>query len=174
MGCAHASDYPDLPRFVSDDSVVVDPRALTSGILRRARQLGAQLFAPREIVDIQSGKRVARAVTKDGLTINARQIVFCTGYQLPKIVPRHGHSISSTWVIATNPQPRHLWPEECLIWEAADPYLYVRATKDWRVICGGEDEEFADEDHRDAQLSGKTKTLEKKLAMLLPKVDARA
>jgi glycine/D-amino acid oxidase-like deaminating enzyme len=67
-----------------------------------------------------------------------------------------------------------LWPEECLIWEAADPYLYVRATKDWRIICGGEDEEFADEDHRDAQLSGKTKTLEKKLAMLLPKVDARA
>jgi glycine/D-amino acid oxidase-like deaminating enzyme len=125
-------------------------------------------------VDIQSGKRIGRAVTKDGLMIKAGQIVLCTGYELPKIVPQGGHRISSTWVIAMKPQPRRLWPEECLIWEAADHYLYVRATKGGRIICGGEDEEFADEDHRDAQLSGKTKTLEKKLEMLLPRVDARA
>jgi SAM-dependent methyltransferase len=50
----------------------------------------------------------------------------------------------------------------------------VRATRDGHVICGGEDEEFADEASRDAQLKGKARTLEKKLAMLLPKVEPRA
>src|SRR5580704_14736291 len=167
----------DLSRaagIVSAESVAADPRALASGFLRRAQQLGARLFAPHEIADIQSGKRAALAVTKDGFTIQSRQIVLCTGYELPKIVPVHGHSIASTWIIATKPQPKHLWPSECLIWEAKDPYLYVRATVDGRVICGGKDEEFADEARRDAKLNRKTTILEKKLATLLPKIDARA
>jgi glycine/D-amino acid oxidase-like deaminating enzyme len=157
--------------ILSDDNVTADPRALASGFLRRAQQLGAQLFAPHEIADIQSGQRAALALTKDGFTIQSRHIVLCTGYELPKIVPTNGHSIASTWVIATRPQPKHLWPSECFIWEAKDPYLYVRATLDGRVICGGEDEEFADETRRDAKLDRKTKVLEKKLARLLPMID---
>jgi len=167
----------DLSRaaaIASADSVAADPRALASGFLRRAQQLGARLFAPHEIVDIQSGKRAASAVTKDGFTIESRQIVLCTGYELPKIVPTRGHSIASTWVIATKPQPKHLWPSESFIWEAKDPYLYVRATIDGRIICGGEDEEFTDEPRRDAKLGAKARTLENKLAKLLPKVDSRA
>ena len=160
--------------IVSDNNVATDPRALASGFLRRARQLGPRLFAPHEIVDIQSGKRAALAVTKDRFTIESRQIVLCSGYEMPKIVPAEGHSIESTWVIATKPQPKQLWPEECFIWEASDPYLYLRATIDGRIICGGEDEEFADETRRDAQLDRKTKTLEKKLALMLPKVDSHA
>jgi glycine/D-amino acid oxidase-like deaminating enzyme len=107
--------------ILSDNNIAADPRALASGFLRRALRLGARLFAPHEIVDIQSGKRAALAVTKDRLTIESRQIVLCTGYEMPKIVPTHGHSIASTWVIATKPQPKNLWPDECFIWEAADP-----------------------------------------------------
>ena len=167
----------DLARsaaIVSHDNVAADPRALAAGFLRRAEHFGARLFAPHEIADIQSGKRTAIAVTKDGFTIKSRQIVLCTGYELPKIVPTRGHSIASTWVIATKPQPKHLWPSECFIWEASEPYLYVRATADGRVICGGEDEEFLDEAGRDVKLHEKTNALEKKLAKLLPNIDPRA
>ena len=158
--------------IVSDDNVAADPRALASGFLRRAKQLGARLYAPHEIADIHSRKHTALAVTKDGFTIESREIVLCTGYEMPKIVPVEGHSIQSTWVIATKPQPERLWPEECFIWEAADPYLYVRATIDGRIICGGEDAEIADAGHRDALLDDKAKTLEKKLGRMLPKVDS--
>jgi glycine/D-amino acid oxidase-like deaminating enzyme len=90
-----------LAAIVSENSVATDPRAFASGFLRQAQQLGARLFAPHEIADIQSGKRAALAVTKDRFTIESRQIALCAGYELPKIVPAHGHSISSTWVIAT-------------------------------------------------------------------------
>lgn len=159
--------------IVSYNNLEVDPRALAAGFLKRAMQLGAQLFAPHEIADIQPGKRAALAVTKDGFTIEARHIVLCTGYELPKIVPIEGHSVASTWVIATRPQPQRLWPEKSFIWEANDPYLYIRATEDGRVICGGEDAEFIDEARRDAQLNHKAKILQKKLATMLPGVDAR-
>jgi glycine/D-amino acid oxidase-like deaminating enzyme len=160
--------------IVSYHNIAVNPRELAAGFLRRAMQLGAQLFAPHEIVDIQLGKRAALALTKDHFTVEARHIILCTGYELPKIVPMEGHSVASTWVIATKTQPKHLWPEECFIWEASDPYLYVRATEDGRIICGGEDAEFVDEDRRDAQLNSKTKTLERKLSALLPGIDSRA
>ena len=50
-----------------------------------------------------------------------------------------------------------------MIWEASDPYLYIRTTPDGRVICGGEDEDFADDEKRDALIPRKTATLRRKL-----------
>ncbi len=70
-------------------------------------------------------------------------------------------------------QPRNLWPEQCLIWEASDPYLYLRTTPDGRIICGGEDEDFSDEAARDALLARKTATLQRKLARLIRGADTR-
>jgi glycine/D-amino acid oxidase-like deaminating enzyme len=60
-----------------------------------------------------------------------------------------------------------------LIWESADPYLYLRTTGDGRIICGGEDEEFANEDARDALIPSKTARLSAKLARLFPSIDPR-
>ncbi len=67
-----------------------------------------------------------------------------------------------------------MWPTQCFIWEAADPYLYMRVSPDHRVICGGEDEEFSDEAARDALLGRKKVALERKLKALFPRLDTRA
>jgi glycine/D-amino acid oxidase-like deaminating enzyme len=80
----------------------------------------------------------------------------------------------STWAIATRPQPQALWPQKALIWEASEPYLYLRATVDGRVICGGEDAEFADAEKRDALTTVKSRRIERKLHRLFPTLDARA
>lgn len=48
----------------------------------------------------------------------------------------------------------------------------MRATVDGRVICGGEDEEFTDEDKRDKLLAQKTTQISKKLGKLIPGLDA--
>ena len=40
-----------------------------------------------------------------------------------------------------------------MIWEAADPYLYLRTTADGRVVAGGEDAPFADAAQRDALIA---------------------
>jgi glycine/D-amino acid oxidase-like deaminating enzyme len=57
-----------------------------------------------------------------------------------------------------------------MIWEASDPYLYLRTTPDGRIICGGEDEDFSDEAARDRLLPRKVGTLSRKLRSLLPEV----
>ncbi|TIW76837.1 MAG: FAD-binding oxidoreductase, partial [Mesorhizobium sp.] len=90
------------------------------------------------------------------------------------IVPKIRHRIISTWAIATRPQPEKIWPLAALIWEASDPYLYLRATADGRVICGGEDEEFTDEERRDALIAEKRDRLEEKLGKIFPRLDTAA
>jgi glycine/D-amino acid oxidase-like deaminating enzyme len=60
-----------------------------------------------------------------------------------------------------------------MIWEASDPYLYIRTTDDGRVICGGEDEDIKDDAARDALLSHKAQILRRKLGRLLPRLDTR-
>ena len=61
-----------------------------------------------------------------------------------------------------------------MLWEAADPYLYIRTTPDGHVLCGGGDEDFKDEESRDALLPNKIEMLQKKLSELLPQLDAKA
>jgi glycine/D-amino acid oxidase-like deaminating enzyme len=108
------------------------------------------------------------------IEIEARHVVLCTGYELAKIVPTSGNKVFSTWAIATRPQPAALWPQQALIWEASEPYLYLRTSPDGRVICGGEDEEFADSEKREALAASKTKRIEQQLHRLFPRLDSSA
>ena len=160
--------------LLSYDNLSADPRRLAHGFLTAAVARGARLASPVDIVAIRPARGGVRAHTSHRRVVHARHLILATGYELPKGVPRAGHSIASTWAIATRPQPRRLWPERCFIWEASDPYLYLRVGPDDRIICGGEDEAFADEASRDALLPRKTATLEQKLLALLPTVDPRA
>jgi glycine/D-amino acid oxidase-like deaminating enzyme len=157
--------------LLSHGDFTLDPRRLTGGYLRAAIANRAKLYAPVEVTDIETHRGGITAATKAGATIRARHVVFATGYEVPKFVPPDGHRISSTFAIATRPQRRNLWPEEALIWEASDPYLYMRTTPDGRVICGGEDEDFADDEKRDALIGKKAAAIGRKLHRLLPALD---
>jgi glycine/D-amino acid oxidase-like deaminating enzyme len=152
-------------------NLAIDPRRVTLALLKSAIARGAKIFAPVEIVDVDPRRKGVIATAASGRRIHCRHLVFATGYELPHAVPRKGHKIVSTWAIATVRQPRHLWPEQCLIWEASEPYLYLRTTPDGRIICGGEDEDFSDEAARDALLARKTATLQRKLKRLIRNAD---
>jgi glycine/D-amino acid oxidase-like deaminating enzyme len=154
------------------DDLALDPRRLTAGYLNAAVANGATIHAPVEVMDIDASSAGILAETRESGTIRADAVIFCTGYEMPKIVPTDKHTVISTYAIATRRQPRALWPEQLFIWEASDPYLYMRTTSDGRIICGGEDEEFADEEKRDALLEKKAATISRKLKKLFPKIDA--
>jgi glycine/D-amino acid oxidase-like deaminating enzyme len=151
-----------------------NPVLLAAGYLRNALKAGARFHAPHEVTEIDCDRRGTTLLTDDGIEIHARQVVFCTGYEIVKVVPATRHRIQSTWALATRPQPRAIWPQRALIWEASEPYLYARSTPDGRVVCGGEDEEFADTERRDALTPQKIKRIEKKLHRLMPQLDCRA
>jgi glycine/D-amino acid oxidase-like deaminating enzyme len=160
--------------ILSHGNAEADPIALATGFMQRALRRGARLYGPHEVTDLHSTRRGVTVCTRGGPEVHARHVVICTGYEFPRIVPMQDNRIMSTWAIATRPQLHGVWPERALIWEASTPYLYVRSTHDDRVICGGEDEEFADSRQRNARTASKISRLEQKLGRLFPKVDARA
>lgn len=158
--------------ILSRGNLVVDPVKLTVGLLESARRRGARLYSPEEAIDIEHGRDGVRVLTRSGRQIKAGHVVLATGYELLEIARDDRHRIISTWAIATRRNAKStLWPGEAMMWEASDPYLYLRTTHDGRVICGGEDEEFQDEQARDAMLPVKTKRIAAKLKRLLPKLD---
>ena len=160
--------------IVGYGNLEAEPRRLALAFLRDAVARGARLHAPAELADFKRTNTGVAAATRQGPKIRARHLVLATGYEMPERVPAGAHELVSTWAIATKPQPRALWPERALIWEASDPYLYVRTTRDGRIVCGGEDEEFSDVETRDALLAEKTRKLEKALGRLIPGCDPTA
>lgn len=159
--------------ILSHGNMALDPRKLTAGLLLKARERKARFHAPVEATGIEHSASEVVVATSDGPTITAKHLVLATGYELTDIVPATAHRIISTWAIATRPQPRKLWPGRAFIWEASDPYLYMRATADGRVVCGGEDEDFVDETKRDALLATKSHRIAEKLGRLFPQLDTR-
>ncbi|MBN9216909.1 MAG: FAD-binding oxidoreductase [Mesorhizobium sp.] len=157
--------------ILSHGNIALDPRKLTAGLLLKALERKARLYAPVEAVGIAETADEVVVTTKDGPSITARHVVLATGYELLDIVPAAAQRIISTWAIATAPQPRKLWPEKAFLWEASAPYLYVRATADGRVICGGEDEDFSDETRRDELIAAKSARIAEKLGRLFPSLD---
>jgi glycine/D-amino acid oxidase-like deaminating enzyme len=160
--------------LLSYDNFSADPRRLAAGFLRVAIARGACLYAPVEIDGVHATRGIVEASTAHGPAIRCKALVYATGYEMPKSVSGKRHRIFSTFAIATRPQPRALWPSRCFIWEASDPYLYMRVSQDHRVICGGEDEKFSDEQARDALLPAKKVAIERKLKAMFPRLDTRA
>ncbi len=156
------------------DNLAADPRRLAAGFLKVALGRGARLHAPAEAVGVETAGAMVHVATADGPVVRVRHLVFATGYELPKRVPRKGHRIISTFCIATRPQPRATPRDMPFVWEASDPYLYLRRGPGGRIICGGEDEDFADEASRDARLPAKVAAIEAKLGKLLPGIEPGA
>jgi glycine/D-amino acid oxidase-like deaminating enzyme len=132
---------------------------------------GTKIHAPVEITGIEVSAEDLVAATKEGPVIRCRHAIYATGYELPFFLRPEAHRIASTYALATRPQKRRLWPEQCFIWEASDPYLYMRTTPDGRVLCGGEDEDFSDDEKRDALIPKKVAAIRRKLSRLLPDID---
>ena len=167
--------YAKLERdaaVLSDGAAELNPTRLTRALLNRVAARGTILHAPVELVEIAPSRQKVAMATADGIEVEAKSLVLATGYELPKIVPTAGHRLTSTWAMATPPQPDRIWTEGALIWEASDPYLYIRSTADGRVVIGGEDEAITDADVRNSRISLKSTILQKKLQALMPWLDA--
>lgn len=157
--------------ILSGNSAEAHPVKLALGVLRRAQEQGAKIFSPVEAASIETGEQHAIVTTNDGHRITADFVVFCCGYQLPEFLSVKRHQIVSTWAAATKPQPQNLWPSKAMIWEAADPYLYIRTTPEGRVLVGGEDEDHNDNERRIKRTPAKLERFRKKLGRLMPQLD---
>lgn len=154
--------------IVSPGAADADPMKLAHGLLRTALSRGARLFEADAVAFDSAGRSVSIGLTNDR-EIEARSVVLATGYVMPDIVRSTVHEVSSSWAIATVPQPQNVWNDGTLIWEDAKDYLYARTTAAGRIIIGGEDStEIVEPEARDSAIPEKSRVLARRLTALWP------
>jgi len=171
---AHLLDHFGIARsgaIVSPGAADADPVQLCHELLETAVARGARLF-DAEAREFEPGGSSVCVHLDNGREIEARSVVLATGYVMPDIVQSTVHSISSSWAIATTPQPDKIWRDGALIWEDSKHYNYVRSTRAGRIIIGGEDsDEIIEPDARDHLIPEKSRALARSLAALWPVAD---
>lgn len=144
----------------------------THHLLQYGIQKGLRVYDRTCISNIQHGRKKVQLQTAEGLKIVAKKLIFATGYEVVKYIDKKIVDLQSTYaVISENMQPGNdFFKYYTLIWNTADPYLYMRSTPDNRIICGGRDEEFSSPVKRDRLLKHKAKLLGADFKKLLPHI----
>lgn len=158
---------PPRAALLSSDTFEVDPVALTRKLLEAARGRGASLSWPLEARTVEQTSEGLKISLADGRILEADDVVLAAGYEAAGAYLPRAFQLGSSYAIATPPGVEPPWRGGAMIWEAADPYLYARATPDGRIIVGGADEEDADSERRDARLCAKRRDLERRGAQML-------
>jgi glycine/D-amino acid oxidase-like deaminating enzyme len=110
--------------------------------------------------------------TDGGARIRARQLVLASGYETQQHLDEKVASNRSSYAFVTDPVEAGLGPlQNCLVWESARPYLYVRRTGDGRLLVGGEDDAIDIPLRRDAAVLRKSAKLQKKISALFPQLE---
>ena len=158
-----------VPRaaLVSEGGFEVDPVKLAHGLLETARRRGAAVCYPLDVTAITEQGDIAALSLAGGARIEARQVILAGGYERAPLFLPQAFAVLSTFVMATPPGTAPQWRESAMIWEASHPYLYLRVDADGRIIAGGEDEDFADSDRRDALIGAKAGVIAAKVGALL-------
>lgn len=160
--------------ILSQQGASVDAFRLTHQLLHHTTRKGLRVFDKTRIARIDHRRKGATLTTEDGFTLRCAQLIHCTGFESTEVLGRDHVDLLSTYAIVGEPTPEHVRRlKDTLVWNTADPYLYMRTTDDGRLLVGGCDEDFVDATKRDALIGRKTAILEKQIGALLPTVPFR-
>lgn len=158
--------------LLSKVAAEVDVYQLTHRLLQRAQALGARIFDRTEMESYDVNLQGVTVTTAGGSTVRAKWIVFATGYEVVEVLKRKVVTLNSSFAFASEPiEDFSGWWQQCLIWETARPYFYMRTTVDGRAIVGGEDANYRNPARRDAALGKKTEKLEQQFREMFPDID---
>ncbi|MXN89701.1 FAD-dependent oxidoreductase [Flavobacterium sp. Sd200] len=131
-----------------------------------------KIFDRSPVTDIKHTKKGVLLTTEEGFTIKANKLIYATGYEAVDFVDEKIVDLLSTYaVVSEQYNERNFWKDEVLIWNTANPYLYMRTTPDNRVLVGGRDEDFSNAEMRDKLIKKKTEQLTKDVNKLFPELN---
>lgn len=160
--------FPSHGALRTNVAGVVDPVKLTRALLARAVSRGAAVLSRTTVREVTTSSSGVRLVTDRGV-VEAGQVVYAIGYEVPAELRREIVNLNSSYALVTEPlDDLGRWADECLIWETARPYTYVRATPDRRILCGGADVPFKSAELRDQLMLKQIGRLERAAQRLFP------
>lgn len=153
----------------------VNAYGLTHALLQRSMAAGLQVYDRTMVKSIDHGKHEVKLVTNNGFTMQAKYLVYATGYEVVNYINKKIVSLQSTYATVSehsNSQDS-FWKDDVMIWNTANPYLYMRVTEDHRIMVGGRDEKFSNPVRRDRLIKSKTAQLVNDFKDLYPNIAFR-
>ena len=146
----------------------IDPFSFTRELISGALRLGLMAHSNTTVTGIEELKDCV-IVNTNGGRIQAKAIVYATGYESDQHLKRPRGNLNSTYAVTSQPNLRVPgWPDECLLWETARPYFYARRTADGRAMIGGADTAFSTDHQRDGLVERKIDNLVSRFKVLFP------
>ena len=174
----HAEDIKNQFDFSSPAAILSAQGAQTNAYLfahylhQYSIKKGAKVFDRTCIETISHSETGVKLTTKEGHTINARKLVYASGYESIKYINKKIVDLKSTFAVCSDQgnDTEAPFKNKAMLWNTADPYLYLRTTADNRILIGGRDEKFYSTDKRDKALQAKVKDLVKDFTELYPDI----
>ena len=161
--------------ILSQQGATIDAFAFTHELLSHSVKMGAvEVYDNTTVESIRHDAKKVIVTTADRHTLTSRWLVIACGYESQKYLSKQVEISSSTYAIASEPfVTEEFWHKNAMIWETADPYLYIRRTDSNRLIVGGKDDEFHNPEKRNRKLKEKSLSLQKSFSKLFPSINFR-
>ncbi len=156
--------------IVSKAGASMDAYKLTHDLLAYStKHFGLDIFDHTEVESIKYHEQNCTAITDNKNIINTKYIVHASGYEAQNMLKKKIVKLISTYAFVSEPLPD--LPQvlnDSLLWNTEEPYLYLRSTKDNRILVGGGDENFKNPMKRDCLIEKKVNVLLEKVLKLIP------
>lgn len=160
----------------SSNDAEINPFKFTHALFDYAHKNGVRIFEHTEMNGHYYDEQLQRMIvsTKNKHSIQARYVIFATGYEGTDIKKEKQVSFVSTYTVTTSVvEDLSDWYNRTLLWETARPYLYLRTTKDNRIIIGGLDDNTTYPEDRDSKLIHKKNKLIEELKNMFPNLNVK-
>jgi glycine/D-amino acid oxidase-like deaminating enzyme len=158
--------------ILSETAATIDSYLFTHSLLQFNLKSGLKVYDRTPASTIKHNRANVQIKTADKFTITAKKIVYATGYEVVDFISKPIVKLTSTYAIASESlnSPQKFGKNDAVIWNTGNPYLYMRTTKDNRIIIGGRDEEFFSHIKRDKLIPHKTKLLQNDFRKMFPSI----
>lgn len=161
-----------FPGILSNESASMDAFRFAHGLLAHNHKKGMPIFDHTQIRKVRYDKNRSEIVTDDGFRIFCKRIVFCSGYETLSLFKKKYADILTTFACVSE-QNFNLHEElkDVMIWDTAEPYIFMRTTDDGRMLIGGEDIPYKSGPLSERVKNRKAERLIKRIRKLFPEID---
>jgi glycine/D-amino acid oxidase-like deaminating enzyme len=158
--------------ILSNTAASVDAYKLAHELIALNVKKGMLVYDQTTIKKIDTAKKNPYLITEEGCKIKCKKIIFCNGFESTLLLKEKVANLIYTYATVSEqnlPLPAKL--KDTLVWDTADPYLYLRTTSDGRLLVGGGDDIFKDTILQQNIKEKKAQWLKRKLEKLIPSID---
>lgn len=150
--------------IVSEAGASTDAYQLVHCLLEfAAKRHGLVIYDHTELLEVHHEKNHCKVEVEGKYQIKTDKIIYATGYESQAMLKDKVVELISTYTFISEPLRIPSRLKHTMFWDTDDPYLYLRATDDGRILVGGEDENFKNPERRDQLIDKKQTKLLKKV-----------